>query len=123
MDIKFGSVSWVDGLTFDDKRNSALIADVGKLRNCSVKPDGDRYAVSNFLGEKKGWVQHDDESGEKGRTERCVVVGRTEGSVDKDHYYILVVVPTGKDGEYRRVGVGMIRTDCVERLRADVRIV
>ena len=124
MDIKIGSVSWVDGLTFDDERNSALKAHVGSFRYCKMKPDGDRYTVSNFFGRKRGWVRYDDESGEESRKEqRCVVVGRTEGSVDKDHYYILVVVPTREDGEYRRVGVGMVRTGYVERLRADVRIV
>jgi hypothetical protein len=38
-------------------------------------------------------------------------------------YYILVVVPSGKDGEYRRVGVAKVRTGYVERLRSKVRIV
>lgn len=124
MNIEIGSVSWVDGLTFDNERDSvALSADVGKFRNCTSKPDGDRYTISNIFGSRKGWVQYDVESGKKGHKEQCVVVGKTEGSTDKDHYYILVVVPTREDGEYTRVGVGMVRTGCVKKLRARVRIV
>ena len=46
-----------------------------------------------------------------------------EGSADKDHYYILVVVPMREDGEYTRVGVSIVQTCCVEKLRARVRIV
>ena len=124
MNIEIGLVSWVDGLAFDNERDSvALIADVGKFRNCTSTPDGDRYTISNFFGSRKGWIQYDVESGKKGHKEQCVVVGMTEGSADKDHYYILVVVPTREDGEYTRVGVGMVRTGCVEKLRARVRIV
>jgi hypothetical protein len=51
------------------------------------------------------------------------VIGRANEDPNKDHYYILVVVPTGEDGEYKRVGVGMVQTGCVEKLRAHVRIV
>jgi hypothetical protein len=123
MEIECGSVSWVEALAFDDERDSALIAGVGKIRNCTMWRDGDRYTVFDFFGRKKGWVRYDVESDKKGRREQCVVIGRTEGSVDKEHYYILVVVPTRIDGEYRRVGVGMVRSSCVVSLRADVRIV
>ena len=124
MNIEIGSVSWVDGLAFDNERDSvALIADVGKFRNCTSKPDGDRYTISDFFGSRKGWIQYDVESGKKSHKEQCVVVGKMEGCADKDHYYILVVVPTREDGEYTRVGVGMVRTGCVKKLRACVRIV
>jgi hypothetical protein len=124
IEVKFGSVSWVDELAFDDERDSAaLIADVGKFRKCTLKPDSDCYTISNLFGRKRGWVQYDVESGREGHEELCVVVGRGEEKANKDHYYILIVVPTGEDGEYKRVGVGMVRTGCVEKLRAHVRIV
>lgn len=121
--VKVGSVSWVDELAFDDERDSAaLIADVGNFQECTLKSDGDRYTISNLFGEKRGWVQYDVKSDRKFHEEQCVVVGRTE-STSEDYYYILVVVPTEKDGEYKRVGVGMVRTGCVEKLRPGVRIV
>ena len=124
MNIEIGSVGWVDGLAFDNERDSVgLIADLGKFRNCTSKPDGDRYIISDFFGSRKGWIQYDIESGKKGHKERCVVVGRAEGGADNDRYYILVVVPTREDGEYTRVGVGVVRTGCVKKLRARVRIV
>ena len=123
MDIEVGSVSWVSSLTFDDERESALIADVGELQNCTMKPEGDRYAVFHSFGRDIGWVQYDHESGKENHEIRCVVVGRIEGSVAKEYYYVLVVVPTREDGEYRRVGLGMVPTGSIEWLRAGVRIV
>jgi hypothetical protein len=124
IEVEVGSVSWVGELAFDNERDSAaLIADVGKFWKCTLKPDGDHYTISNFFGQKRGWVQYDVESDREGHKKQCVVVGRTEEKAIKDHYYILVVVPTGEDGEYKRVGVGMIQTGCVEKLRAHVRIV
>jgi hypothetical protein len=123
IDIETGSVSWVNALAFDAERNSAaLVADVGIFRQVTLKLEGSRYMVSNFFGREKGWIQYDLEGGESGRRDHCVVVGRTE-SIRKRHYYILVVVPTREDGEYTRVGVGMVRTSCVKRMRAGVRIV
>jgi hypothetical protein len=124
IEIGIGSVDWVVPLAFDDERDSAaLITDVGEFRDCTMKLDGDRYTVSDVSGRKGGWVRYDVESGEKGCTDYCVVIGRTMEDVNEEHYYILVVVPTKEDGEYTRVGVGMVRTGCVERLRVHVRIV
>ena len=68
--------------------------------------------------------------------ERRVVVGVVVGkksSKDKDkiedgdrldvkEYYILVVRPTSVDGEYKRVGVGLIQSDYVVRQRINVRV-
>ena len=123
IEIKFSKVSWVDELAFENERDSAaLIADVGKFWKCTLKPENGRYTISDLSGKKRGWVQYDVVSGRKGHKEQCVVVGRTENA-NEDYYYILIVVPTGEDGEYKRVGVGMVRTGCVQKLRAHVRIV
>ena len=55
MEIKIGSVSWVNALAFDTERGSpALIADVGKFQHVTLKPNGNRYTLSNFFGSKKG---------------------------------------------------------------------
>ena len=128
VEVKIGSVSWVKALAFDTKCDpAALIADVGKFQHVTLKPDGDRYTVFNFFGRAKGWIQYDVEGSESGRRDHCVVIGRTEESIGKKHYYILVVVPMREEGsedeEYTRIGVGMVRTGCVKRLRASVRIV
>ncbi|KAF1831437.1 HET-domain-containing protein [Decorospora gaudefroyi] len=131
IEVVIGFVSWINALAFDAERDSAaLIADVGKLQHVTLKPHGDRYTVSNFFGRTKGWIQYDVGGGESGSRDRCVVVGRTEEgekTIDKKSYYILVVLPTREDGsdngEYKRIGVGMVRTGCVKRLRASVRIV
>lgn len=57
MNIEIGLVSWVDGLAFDNERDSvALIADVGKFRNCNLTLDGDRYTISNFFRSREGWI-------------------------------------------------------------------
>ena len=131
MEVVIGSVSWVNALGFDAERNSAaLITDVGRFQHVTLKPNGDHYTLSNLFGRQKGWVRYDVEGVESGRGDRCVVIGRTEKeekNIGKKYYYILVVLPTREDGredgEYTRIGVGMVRTGCVKRLRASVRIV
>jgi len=122
MDIPSGKVDWIDNLRLNQKCESALITDVGKFRNCTMKPDGDHYAVLNLFRRKRGWIRYNVEDRKKLRKEQCVVVGRT-AKTSVEEYYILVVVPTGVDGEYRRVGVGMIHSGCVVKRRSNVRVI
>ena len=125
MEIRAGLVSWVKALAFDTKCDSAaLIADVGRFLYCTMKAEDDRCIVLDISTNKEaGWIRYDIEGGAEGSEDHCVVVGRIGGYDAVQEYYILVVVPTGKDGEYRRVGVGKVGTGCVERLASDVRIV
>ncbi|PQE12534.1 hypothetical protein CJF30_00002409 [Rutstroemia sp. NJR-2017a BBW] len=80
MDISLQEVDWIDNLRFDEERESTLIADVGKFRNCTLKPDGDHYVVLNFSRMESGWVRYDVEDSEELWKPQCVVVGRTEKS-------------------------------------------
>jgi hypothetical protein len=125
MEVAISSVSWVNALAFDAEGDSAaLITDVGKFLNCTMKSEGDRCIVLDIsTNNEAGWIRYDIEGGAEGSENHCVVVGRTEVSSVKQQFYVLVVVPAGKDGVYRRVGVGMVGTGCVERLASDVRIV
>jgi hypothetical protein len=125
VEIGMDSVSWIKALAFDTERDStALIADVGKLWGYRMESDGDGCTVFDISTNKEaGWVRYDIEGGAEGLENHCAVVGRTENYRAAQQYYILVVVPTGKDGEYRRVGVGKVGTGCVERLASEVRIV
>ena len=125
MEIAFGTVSWANALAFDTKCDSAvLIADVGKFLGCKMKSKGDRCIVLDIsTNMEAGWMRYDIEGSAEGVENHCVVVGRTEDYYAAQEYYILVVMPTGKDGEYRRAGVGKVGTGYVERLRSDVRIV
>jgi hypothetical protein len=124
MEIAIGSVSWVNALAFDAELDStALIADVGKSRYVNLIPADDCYEVTDYLRRAKGWIRYDVEGGKSSHRVHCVVIGRTEEGISKQHYYILVVVPTREDGEYTRVGVGMVRTGLVDRIKANVRIV
>jgi len=132
MDIPFGTVDWINNLRFDKGRELVLITDVGEFRDCTMEPDGKYYAILDFGRTKRGWIQYDVEEGEDLFKERCVVAGK-KSSKDKDkiedgdrldvkEYYILVVRPTSVDGEYKRVGVGLIQSDYVVRQRFDVRV-
>jgi hypothetical protein len=122
MEIKADSVGWVDTLQLDKDCKSALITDVGKFQNCTIKPNGDHSAVLNFSEKRRGWIRYDVEKTEKHRREYCVVVGKTteRGS---ELYYVLVVVPTSMNIEYTRVGIGMIHCGHVKRWKKDVRVV
>jgi len=82
----------------------------------------------DFGGTKRGWIQYDVEEDEDLFKERCVVTGK-KSIKDKDgdrldvkEYYILVVRPTSVDGEYKRVGVGLIQSNYVLGQRFDVRV-
>jgi hypothetical protein len=85
------------------------------------------YAILDSSGMKRGWIQYDVGEGDDLCNEQCVVAGRKPSKdrygMDVKEYYILVVRPTGVDGEYGRVGVGLIQSDYVVRQKLDVRVV
>ena len=89
-----------------------------------MEPDGKYYAILDFGRTKRGWIQYDVEEDKDLFKERCVVAGEKSGwnRLDVKEYYILVVRPTSVDGEYKRVGVGLIQSDYVVRQRFNVRV-
>jgi hypothetical protein len=125
MKVAIGFVSWISTLAFDAERDSAaLIADVGKFRGCTMESKGDRCIIlDTSTNNEAGWIRYDIKSGAEGLENHCVVVGRTEVSHVPQQYYVLVVVSTGENSEFRRVGVGMVGTGCVEKLGSKVQIV
>lgn len=126
MDFSFGHVEWIDHLRFDEKCKSSLIANVGKFQNCTLEPDGQKHAVLDLYGKGKGWIQYDVDGGHKLCQKRCVVIGRQyrwESGGDYHVYHVIVVMSTGVDSEYRRLGVGSIPTNCVVGLRTNVRVI
>jgi hypothetical protein len=125
MEFEIGSVSWVNALAFDAERDpAALIADVGKFRDCTMESKGDLCTILDIsTNNEAGWIRYDIKSGAEGSESPCVVVGRTEVNNAPKQYYVLVVASTEKNGEFKRVGVGMVGTSCVEKLGSKVRIV
>jgi len=127
MDIPFSTVNWINNLRFNKWRELALIANVGEFRDCTIEPDRKHYAILDFGRTKRGWIQYDVEEDEDLFKERCVVAGKKSIKVgdrlDVKEYYILVVRPTSVDGEYKRVGVGLIQSDYVVRQRFNVRVI
>ncbi|KAF2179531.1 HET-domain-containing protein [Zopfia rhizophila CBS 207.26] len=127
MKIPFDTVDWIANLQFDEECKLALFTKVGEFRNCMIQPDRKNYALLYSGKKEKGWIQYDVEKGEDLCKERCVVVGRKSNKygdgLDVKEYYILVVRPTGVDGEYSRVGVGLIQSDYVVRQEPNVRVV
>lgn len=114
IDVSFGEMQWIDSIRFDKETEKAIIATLWVFRE----------------GAGKGHIHYD--LGEVNRLddEYCVVVGKTvpksaykPNSPSSTEYHILVVVPTGVDGEYRRVGAGTVHCSHVVRQRAGVRVV
>ena len=133
MDIPFGTVDWINNFWLNEERELVLIADIGEFRDCTMEPNGKYYAVLDFGGMERGWIQYDIEGGEDLCKDRCVVAGK-KSNKDKDkiedgdilgvkEYYILVVRPASVDGKYERVGVGLIQSDYIVRQRLNVRVV
>ncbi|KAH7046576.1 heterokaryon incompatibility protein-domain-containing protein [Macrophomina phaseolina] len=123
INIPFGSVDWINYLRFDEERDYAIIADVAAFTNCTMELHGKQYTVSDSSGTERGWIRYDVEDGEELCQERCVVVGMVRNGRFKDCCYIMIVRPTGVDGEYRRVGVGLIHSGRVVRWKINVRVV
>jgi hypothetical protein len=119
-EIPFGRVQWITNLRFDEDREHALIADVGKFQDCMMELDGNRYAVFDLSKPNRGWIRYDVKDGTNLLEEHCVVVGSTKYS---EYYYILVARPTSVDGEYKRVGIGQVQKDCLVREEVNVRVV
>ncbi|KAF2690916.1 HET-domain-containing protein [Lentithecium fluviatile CBS 122367] len=124
MDIPLGTVDWIDHLRFDEECecDHAIFSNLWKFQNCTMGLYEAQYAILDSFGEKRGWIQYDVEGGKDHRKEQCVVVGRKSHD-GIEEYYVLVVSPTSVDGEYRRVGIGLIQSDCVVGQRINVRVV
>ena len=98
-----------------------MVTDVGAFQNCNLEQRDKSHAILDSYKRQRGWIQYDVEASKGLHAERCVVVGGKSNKHEK--YYILVVKPTNVDGEYTRVGVRWIQSDCVVRERLNVRIV
>jgi hypothetical protein len=122
LDITLSSAQWVVNLGFDQGRDykHALIADVGKFRNCTIESEGDRYAVFDLTKTNMGWIRYDVEDSKNFLEEHCVFVGATS---DSEYYYILVARSTSAEFEYERIGIGLVSKDCLTREWINVRVV
>ena len=117
-------VRWYDSLRFDTERKLALIANVGYFRNCTAEPDGTGHIIFDFRKVRRGWLQYNVEGIVDLRMLRCVCVGKDRGyPFSTKKYYILVVRSTSIDGEYERVGSGVIQENYVEGEVLNMRIV
>jgi hypothetical protein len=119
LDIPLGDIDWVNHLHFDMECEYALIGDLGEFQNCIMDTNGDRFDILNVSnGRSKGWILYDVQNGKSLSNEKCFVIGREGKS-----YYILVVRPTSVDSEYKRVGIGLVRSYHIVKERLNVRVV
>ncbi|PSN59278.1 hypothetical protein BS50DRAFT_658854, partial [Corynespora cassiicola Philippines] len=127
INVPFGEVDWVGNLRFDKERDIALVAGVGKFRDCRTEPDGNQHTVLDSNGKGRGWIQYDIRDDAALYEKRCIVIGRkvpsSRNTSNIQEYYILVVKPTSVDGEYERVGAGLVQSDCVVKQSFDIRVV
>jgi hypothetical protein len=115
-------VRWQKELRFDTERKDALIGSSGKFRKCTITQEATRCVISDSGGTERGWVQFDIDDKTDIDILRCVIVGRI-GKGPEVKYFILVVQSTTTDGEYKRVGVGLIQSSYVSKLVDGIRIV
>jgi len=116
-----------------------------------MEPDRKYYTILDFSKTKRGWIQYnvfEDEDvfkdkdifkdkglfKDKDLFKERYIITKKKFSKDKDkikdrdrldvkEYYILVVRPTSVDSEYRRIRVGLIKSDYVVRQRLNMRVV
>lgn len=123
MDIPLGKVDWINHLCFDEERerDHAIITNLWTFENCTIGLHEAQYVVLDPKGMEIGWIQYDVGGREDLREKQCVVVGKKERFIKE--YYVLVVRSIGKDGEYKRTGVGLIQSDYVVEQRTNIRVV
>ena len=136
--VPLGGVEWYDYLQFDKrceceqakftnlwtvcKRKHAIVTNLWTVLDLPKVFSKAQHADLDFDGAEEGWINYDLEGGEDSCEKRCIVVGRLQDSgVDK--YYVLVVRSTSVNGEYRRIGLGLIQSKHVERQVINVRVV
>jgi len=138
MGVPLDGVEWYDYLRFDKRceceqakvtnlwtvceRKHAIVTNLWTVLDLPKVFCRAQHAVLNSDGAKEGWINYDLEGGEDSCQKRCIVVGRLQES-DVDKYYVLVVRSTSVNGEYRRIGLGLIQSKCVERQAIIVRVV
>jgi hypothetical protein len=125
VDVSFAAldnIRWQIELKFDRKRNDALTGSLGKFWKCTIIQKETRYAIVDSRETERGWLHFDVEDSTDLDMQKCVVVGRT-GRGSEIKYFILVVRPTATNGEYERVGVGLIQASHVSKLEDGIRIV
>lgn len=128
--VRFGSVSWIQTLHFDECCKWALVTNVGEITGCTKVLGKYNCTLLYGSGRVRGWIRYDTVHCGELDKERCVVVGRKSeiGENDDDKlgardYFILVVKPTTTDAEYERVGFGLVESGCVVKQRSNVRLV
>jgi hypothetical protein len=125
--VNFGEMEWIDSLRLDEEKTDAIIASLWTFREWTPVHCESHYEVRDSEGVTKGRVYYDLEGDGILNKEYCVVVGREVNHVrfgiTTTIYHILVVASTDVDGEYRRVGAGIIHHSHVIRRMANVRIV
>jgi hypothetical protein len=109
-------------LRFDTERKDALIGSLGKFRKCIITQEATRCVMSDYRGTERGWVQFDIDDKTDIDILRCVVVGRIDKGAEAK-YFILVVQSTTTNGEYERVGVGILQSSYVSKLVDGIRII
>jgi len=108
-----------------ERDRKALFTDVWELQDChlqedlSVKPPETRYQIRDLSGEIKGWVMYDvgDDEGPTSELAAVVVVGCSE---DDLHF---LAVRWVVEGEYERLGIGVVQKGCVSLKGTDIMIV
>jgi hypothetical protein len=125
--VNWGEMEWIDSLRFDEENTNAIIASLWAFREWTPVHCESYHEVRDLEGATKGRVYYDLERDGVINKEYCVVVGKVVNhggfGVTTTVYHILVVVSTGVDGEYRRVGAGTVLCSHVMRQRAGVRVV
>lgn len=121
-------ISFNTELSFHASRIDTLAATgVGKfvdsLRSYNVTHTPAHRDIGEFGdGLKKGlWFDMADEEIDIDEM-YCVFIVRL-GSEPRGWCWVLLVVPTGNEGEYRRIGVGLISMNWVTTVRRDVWVV
>ncbi|KAH6625898.1 heterokaryon incompatibility protein-domain-containing protein [Boeremia exigua] len=135
-------------ISFHSQRQEALLADLGVFVDCILKPRDEKYeqeyqtlyirdtagSIKNWLspdyifwdsdGGIKGWWEPDWKDSESFDNLHCVIVSQSSNrSNGKRYSLILAVVPTGRDGEYRRVGTGSVYEECIIKVQEGILIV
>jgi len=121
---------WTKNIRFDNDNKSVLIASVRKFQNCTAEQENNHYIIWDSRRVKRGWIQYDVEANVDLHRMRCVCLGKFrwrgkfwERQFRRVRCYMLVVRPTSVNGEYERIGLGVVETSCVGEKALNMKIV
>lgn len=121
-----------DNLSFNPLRTDAIDVDLGVFFGCEAEVKDDCCILRATIGAGGEVLRFDVRDTEALDNLHCVVIAKVRHTIEgrqahgndsRELYAVLMVVPTGMQDEYRRVGIGKVPIDWVIKVQDKIQLV